>query len=59
MFGNVLRIKGEQVFIEDLSVLCSVHHSFDPDQSPEKHCHSMMLSPPCFIVGMLPGLLQT
>ena len=57
----------EQVFIKDLSVLCSVNLSLDPDKSllanfpvhtTEKHPHSMMLPPPCITVGMVPGFLQ-
>ena len=52
----------EQVFIKDLSVLCSVHLSLDrtslPVPASEKHPHSMML-PSCFTVGMVPGFLQT
>ena len=53
----------EQVFIKDLSVLCSVHLSLDPACFPvtvaENHPHRMMLPPPCFTVGMVPGVLQT
>ena len=30
-----------------------------PVPAPEKHPHSMMLTPPCFTVGMVPGFLQT
>ena len=30
-----------------------------PVPAAEKHPHSMMLPPPCFIVGMVPGFLQT
>ena len=50
-----------QVFIKDLSVLCTVHLSLDPDLVPaaEKHPHSMMLPPPYFTVGMVPGFLPT
>ena len=29
-----------------------------PFNAPEKHPHSMMLPPPCFTVGMVPGFLQ-
>jgi hypothetical protein len=45
----------EQVFIKDISVLCSVHLSLDPEKQP----HSMMLPPQCFTVGVVPGFLQT
>ena len=41
----------EQVVINDLFVLCSVHLSLDPDRLPvdasKKHPYSMILSPPC------------
>ena len=30
-----------------------------PVPDTEKHPHSMMLPPPCFTVGMVPGFLQT
>ena len=30
-----------------------------PVPASEKHPHSMMLLPPCFNVGMVPGFLQT
>jgi hypothetical protein len=30
-----------------------------PVPDAEKHPHSMMQPPPCFTVGMVPGLLQT
>ena len=30
-----------------------------PVPAAEKHPHSMMLPPPCFTVGMVPGFLQT
>ena len=30
-----------------------------PVPATEKHPHSMMLPPPCFTVGMVPGFLQT
>ena len=30
-----------------------------PVPAADKHPHSMMLLPPCFTVGMLPGFLQT
>ena len=51
----------EKVFIKDLSVLCSVRLSLDslPVPAAEKHPHSMMLAPPCFTIGMVPGFLQT
>ena len=49
----------EQVFIMSLSVLCfpSILTSL-PVPAAEKHHHSMMLAPPCFTVGMVPGFLQ-
>jgi hypothetical protein len=45
----------EQVFIKDLfpSILTSL-----PVPDAEKHPHSMMLPPPCFIIGMVPVFLQ-
>jgi hypothetical protein len=53
----------EQVFIKDLSELCSVLFSLLQTSlqvpAAEKHPHSMMLSPPCFTVGMVPGFLPT
>ena len=53
----------EQVFFNNLSVLCSVHLSLDPDSlsipAAEKHHHSMMLPPPCFTVEMVQGFFQT
>ena len=50
----------EQVFIKDLyfapfifpSILTSL-----PVPAAEKHPHSMMLTPPCFTVEMVPGFL--
>jgi hypothetical protein len=53
----------EQVFIKDLCTLLrsafpSILTSL-PVTAAEKHPHSMMLPPPCFTVGMGPGLLQT
>ena len=44
----------EQIFIKDHSVLCSIHLSLNPSlpaPDPEKHPHSMMLSPPCIRNG--------
>ena len=51
----------EQVFF---SVLCSIHLfpsilTSLPVTAADKHTHSMMLPPPCFTVGMVPGFLQT
>ena len=49
----------EQVFIKELSLLCSIYiyfHRTVPDA--EKHPHNMMLPPPCFTLGMVPGFLQ-
>jgi hypothetical protein len=60
----VVLLEGEPLpqfeVLKELSVLCSVHLSLDPDESPaaEKHPHSMMLPPPCFTVGMVQGFLQ-
>ena len=52
----------EQVFIKDLSVapfrFPSILTSL-PVPTTEKYLHSMMLPPPCFTVGMVPGFLQT
>jgi hypothetical protein len=47
----------EQIFIKDLcTLLCSSFpRSFS--LSAEKHPHSMMLTPPCFTVGMVLGFL--
>jgi hypothetical protein len=42
----------EQVFIKDISVLCSVHLSLDPDQHQSLLLKNMT-------VGMVPGFLQT
>jgi hypothetical protein len=50
----------EQVFIKDLSDLCSTHFSLLislPIPAAEKHPKSMMLLPPCFTVGVVPGFL--
>ena len=46
----------EQVFTKDLSLYFA---SFILPSIPaaEKHPHSMMLPPPCFTVGMVPGLI--
>merc|ERR1712002_444701 len=43
----------DQVFIKNISVLCSVQLSLNPLPVPatEKHHHSMKLPPPCFTVG--------
>uniref|UniRef100_A0A8C7R6P7 Uncharacterized protein n=1 Tax=Oncorhynchus mykiss TaxID=8022 RepID=A0A8C7R6P7_ONCMY len=47
-----------QVFIKDLSVRCSMNLSLTslPVPAAEKHPHSMLLPPPCFIV--VPGFFQ-
>ena len=51
----------DQVFIENISVLCTVQLSFKPDQiggpipASVKPSHSMMLPPPCFTAGMVLG----
>uniref|UniRef100_A0A8C7GSJ6 Peptidase S1 domain-containing protein n=1 Tax=Oncorhynchus kisutch TaxID=8019 RepID=A0A8C7GSJ6_ONCKI len=47
--------------LSDLSVPCSVHLSLHVSQSllRKNITHSMMLPPPCFTVGMVPGFLQT
>ena len=48
-FGPVLR---SWALSKDISVLCSVQLSINPEQPPSpscwKHPHSMMLPPPCF-----------
>ena len=52
----------EQVFTKDLcTFLCSFFPSILtslPVSAAEKHPHSMMLPPPCFTIGMVPGLFQ-
>ena len=53
----------EQVFIKDLSLYFAPFISPSilislPVPASEKHPHSMMLPPPCFTVGVVPGFLQ-
>ena len=53
----------EQVFIKDLSVVCPfifpLIRTSLPVTAAEKHPHSMMLTPPCFTVGLVPGFIPT
>ncbi len=50
----------EQVFIEDISVLCSIQLSLNPVPAAEEQSHSMKLIPAHFTAGMSrAGFLQT